>query len=1236
MKIIACLLLMVPPGVGTPLAAQLPDPTAPAGRPDSAALAYQVFLVGNTGWGTSDELATTLEVLALRLETAGEDAAVVFLGDLVPCCGLPEVGAPGRRTAEDRLLHQIEVVRDFPGRVLFIPGEQDWGRSGDDGRVGWNALLRMEEFIETTLDRGNVFRPDQGFPGPEEINLTREIRLVALNTHWFLTPEERATGDTGEFDAVEDGDVYVELEDLLHKRSNRDMLIVGHHPVLSNGSYGGSYPPKGHLFPLTMVWDWAYLPLPVVGTMAMGARRNAGDQQHFSNMQNRWMRESLNTALTVHEDFVYASAHDFSLQHFWSRLVNRTQHYVVSGSAGKTEWASDADRALMASDERGFMALNYYDNGSIWVDGWRVGDGVGGEAFYEAVIRGPKELQADEAPETIAAADLDYSDSTIVMPAEPGYEAGWLQRFFLGSNLREVWTTPVEVPYFDIGRERGGLVPLKRGGGNQSISVRLEAPDEKQYVLRSVNKDGRRILPVEIQYTFVAPISQDFLSYSNPYGALIIPALSDAVGVFHTNPKLVYVPDDPRLGGYRDLIGDMLMMFEERPNDDMSDEASFGYSDEVIGSFEMKRNLTRDQDFIVDARSYLRARLFDNWLSDWDRHKDQWRWAGFEPPDEVGKIYRPIPRDRDQALNKLNFLGHRIARPFIRFQSFDNKYYTVRGLNYSARKLDHRFLSSLDRDDWRSIADSVQMALTDAVVEDAFRQLPDPIFALHGEEMIETGKIRRDNLLAVADRLYRYHARTADVLGSNKHERFQVARLDNGDTEVVMYKITSDGQRREEIYRRVFDPEETEEIGLYGLGGNDQFVVTGTGPSQMEIHAMGGPGIDQFIDSTADGSGVVFHDSKGENNLQPGARTRVRLSDDPERNDYTEFFEFPRTYPLVLAYYTSDDGVVVGGGVADINHRFRKTPYGNRQALSGSFASSTNALKFNYNGLFKQTYGWWDQGVELSFRNDDNFRNFYTLGNETDGDAQVDTVRIHAGGWEIDLPVQRDFEMGASVAIAPFAYSFDVNDDETQVLDTSQPGLSAPTLETQWYAGVRANADILFQDDLNNPRHGFGWLSALDLNFGVAKAPDDFTTIQSSVVAYLSTHTRRQVTTAFRIGGAHNFGTFPFYGANTIGGQESVRGYRKDRFSGRSSVYGNAELRLELLRAGGVLLPGAVGLTGFFDVGRVWTDGETSSVWHTGYGGGIWYDFAGELLLRLDFGFSDEDTTVSFGPGFFF
>ena len=46
---------------------------------------------------------------------------------------------------------------------------------------------------------------------------------------------------------------------------------------------------------------------------------------------------------------------------------------------------------------------------------------------------------------------------------------------------------------------------------------------------------------------------------------------------------------------------------------------------------------------------------------------------------------------------------------------------------------------------------------------------------------------------------------------------------------------------------------------------------------------------------------------------------------------------------------------------------------------------------------------------------------------------------------------------------------------------------------------------------------------------------------------------------------------------------------------------------------GGTILPGTLGTVGFFDVGRVWTTGESSSRWHKGYGGGLWYDIAGEI-----------------------
>ena len=36
-------------------------------------------------------------------------------------------------------------------------------------------------------------------------------------------------------------------------------------------------------------------------------------------------------------------------------------------------------------------------------------------------------------------------------------------------------------------------------------------------------------------------------------------------------------------------------------------------------------------------------------IGDWDRHQDQWRWIEFK--ENGKKVYRPMPRDRDQAFS---------------------------------------------------------------------------------------------------------------------------------------------------------------------------------------------------------------------------------------------------------------------------------------------------------------------------------------------------------------------------------------------------------------------------------------------------------------------------------------------------------------------------------------------------------------------------------------------------------
>src|SRR5258706_6401478 len=60
--------------------------------------------------------------------------------------------------------------------------------------------------------------------------------------------------------------------------------------------------------------------------------------------------------------------------------------------------------------------------------------------------------------------------------------------FWMGTNYRKEWNTPITVPVLYLSKEYGGLTPTKRGGGKQTKSLRLEDANGREYVLRSVTK----------------------------------------------------------------------------------------------------------------------------------------------------------------------------------------------------------------------------------------------------------------------------------------------------------------------------------------------------------------------------------------------------------------------------------------------------------------------------------------------------------------------------------------------------------------------------------------------------------------------------------------------------------------------------------------------------------------------------------------------------------------------------
>jgi len=147
-----------------------------------------------------------------------------------------------------------------------------------------------------------------------------------------------------------------------------------------------------------------------------------------------------------------------------------------------------------------------------------------------------------------------------------------------------------------------------------------------------------------------------------------------------------------------------------------------------------------------------------------------------------------------------------------------------------------------------------------------------------------------------------------------------------------------------------------------------------------------------------------------------------------------------------------------------------------------------------------------------------------------------------------------------------------------------------------------------------------------------------YTKLEGAFSFYLSFRAPKTITLSNRTGGGWTDGDIEFYQAQTIGGtgkEANLRGFRRTRFYGQTSFYNNLDLRITLFGFKTYLFPASVGLLGFYDIGRVWLQGEDSDVWHKGYGAGLWITPFESLTLEFDFAYG-EFWIGSFRFGFLF
>lgn len=1186
-------------------------------------ISHTFYLIGDAGNADDPNAKQLFTKLKNRLEKADSTSTLLFLGDNIYPNGIPKKFSPERTLAGQKLQYQLELSEKFKGNTIFIPGNHDW-YSGIDG------LAAQAKIVNEYFKSKKAFLPRKNC-GIDHVDVNDDVSLIILDTQWYFEDWNEHPTINEDCDIKTREQFFTELESEINKSQKKTTIIAMHHPLLSNGPHGGQFSLEKQIFPIKFRF-----PLPIIGTAINFLRKTTGaSPQDLQGRRYNALVKRIRTLIADKTNVVIVSGHEHNLQYIDKENIKQ----IISGAGSKEEAARAIGKNDFSFGHNGYAVLQVLKNGASKVSYYGI-DYQGNEAllFRQQPLFARPKPNLREFPNKFATTK-DTSVYTSKMTRKGG---GY--RFLWGNHYRKYYSVPVHVKAVSLDTLYGGLKPTIEGGGHQSRSLRLEDKKGREFAMRALKKSATRFLQsvafkdqsVEKDFrdTYAENFILDFYTTSHPYTPLAVASMADKIGVNHTNPVLYYIPKQNPLGLFNEEFGNELYYVEERPTDGFKNLASFGKPPKIVGTDDVLANIDDDEKYQIDEKAYIRARLFDMLIGDWDRHADQWRWGEYKEKDKV--IYRPIPRDRDQAFTKYdgNLLSILMNIPALRhMRGFSHNLKNVKWFNREAYDLDLAFVTKANEKDWVNEATYIMKNLSNTDIDKAFENLPKEIKDGTIEKLKIQLKIRKTHLEKYAREYYKTLQKTVLVVGTEKKDKFVITREGNATT-VQTYRIKNDGEKL--ITERNYHAPETKELWVYGLGDDDLFELKGKGKKKIKVRLFGGQNHDTYYISN--GNKVRIYDFKTKDNTieNPGG-ARVVLSDKYETNTYD--YERPKYnvfsgYPL--AGFNPDDGVKVGGVVNYTVNGFNRFPYSQRHVFKGNYYFATNGFELSYKGIVPHFIGKWDLMFDALYTSPNFTRNFFGFGNETpnfDDTVTRDYNRVKIRTVKATPSIQWEGENGAAVVVET---SFERNAvDSTPKRYIVQPGSINPDVfDYKNFVDVNAKYAYENYDQVSNPTLGmqFSVLAGYKMNIDESKRSFPYAESILGFTHRLVPDGKLVFATVLKAKFLFD-DNYEFYHAATVGGDADLRGFRNQRFSGKRSFYQSTDVRWNLGKLQNGFAPISYGVFTGFDYGRVWLKDDFSDKWHQSVGGGIWFNGVNLLTAKFSYFYSEDGGRVSVGLG---
>lgn len=358
----------------------LPAPLVEALTP--ADVEQSVLLVGDAGepgkksGGRAEPVLRALEAEAGR---APERTTVVYLGDNIYPAGMPDSGGRDRRRAERIIDQQIDTTILRSVRRVFVPGNHDWNDQGlrwhHDGLTRVREQSRYIAAAGERQDRSAGMSPPPGCPGPEVLDLGSRLRVIVLDTEWWLQralDREAAAHPGAACDTPgAPGDSAASIAALrivLDGGADRHVVVVAHHPLVTGGEHGGYCPSHFAQCALKRVW-------------ARIRRARGASWQDIGHPANERMRATMIAVLAERPPLLYASGHDHDLQVLRGggppdAAAGAARYYAVSGAgiAGHESTVACLEQSVFAAKAPGFMRLDVLRDGRVALTVLTVGE----------------------------------------------------------------------------------------------------------------------------------------------------------------------------------------------------------------------------------------------------------------------------------------------------------------------------------------------------------------------------------------------------------------------------------------------------------------------------------------------------------------------------------------------------------------------------------------------------------------------------------------------------------------------------------------------------------------------------------------------------------------------------------------------------------------------------------------------------------------------------------------------